>query len=1158
MKRTSLAAAFILVAVGALAGPQTRARGAAPVAKKGAKLAPQRAKLLKANLDSFALHLSYLAVKKEQSAGASFSTWKGPGPAPKGHPAGGVRISKAQAAAIIDHLDKSGVLSRLLDPRTLALMDMHIPTPHLHVRVIAGKHSFQNWLPIDPKAVELLEALGKLLDGDAAKAMGKVTKALEPQRKMWLRQKAALFVKRLKASKRTLNLVLTYHPVGLKDRNTYPNLHLLWMAPAGVNLPSSMIVMSRREAMAAIDALAKAGYFERAGDITARRAMRTAIPWPEHKGPCYSLIVSSDNLDCHANLGWDLKMLECLDTLRKAFGKGSDAAKAMDFFIKTIEPQRKEWEAQAQRDVKRREACLAALQEIRKGFPALVRKYPKGLGHLGPGALDEEKLFLRFPAKYLPKAAPAMRPTAGRSRPRLLQPKDCGMSFHFTTPMSPKANAGQWLHVNVGLVSWWMWPGGGFSTETYKDVQALVRRAVAPLDALEDAAVAAPRGKDAYVLRGRPGVKLTIRLSPKRSAFGTVVDLYVTNQTKQVVALCPPYLQVIRDGKPRHDHARSSLWLGLTHVLNGRKDPFTYIQPGRSAKIKSRVVALSPGKHTVRIAAGHLRDYWVDVRPTFLDGLPVRRKVPSAWTGVLVSGEMTIDIPTPAAANKKAAERAKLLNKTGTLYLVLQYHIGYIGAKPSLHLATTNYKIDVIGGTVASLTPKEVANIIDHLAKEGFLAQAENVVGKDITPPQGPAYTLTLMGAGQTRLYQVLGWDLKMLRRLEALRKVLAKGSNAAKGMDKVLKALDPQQKKWEKAAGSGRVDDAWVRAKIQRVRLADIPLLIVALGSGDAAMRANVHAVLARWTGEKIPHTGNAKADKAAWEKWWNWRPGKGMLSRAEIPARIRQPVQPGDTSHAATPKYYAKAQIGVLRPPRPGDKGGKIHTDRKTFQRVWAVPWVTDPHRHQGGGGHIVLDAATGKILVQSAYGVKDSAKPAVRWGAAVAGLVCGISAFNPKVQLGVPYEIEVSIKNISKGDILLLKRRFFNKEPLSDHVYFMRGGTTYREFFTHLEKLLAIGLVRREDFVLLKPNVIYKFTHRTLVYTPSMRKNLKRIEAGMGPMPLTQEGTYLMHVAYGSSFRLAKGADLGDLKPWKGVLLSAPVEVVVGKAPAKKKAS
>ncbi len=37
-----------------------------------------------------------------------------------------------------------------------------------------------------------------------------------------------------------------------------------------------------------------------------------------------------------------------------------------------------------------------------------------------------------------------------------------------------------------------------------------------------------------------------------------------------------------------------------------------------------------------------------------------------------------------------------------------------------------------------------------------------------------------------------------------------------------------------------------------------------------------------------------------------------------------------------------------------------------------------------------------------------------------------------------------------------------------------------------------------------------------------------------------------------------RIAKGTDLGGLKPWKGVWLSAPVEVVVPKAEAKRKAS
>ena len=208
MKRTILAAAFILAAAGALAGPRTRPVNAAttrpgspqatrpgsPQATRPARQPGRRAKALKANLDSFALHLSYLAVKKEESAGASFSTLRPSAPMPKGRRPG-VRISKAQATAIIDHLDKSGALGRLLDPQTLAVIDMQIPIPHLHVQLIAGKHRIENWLPADPKAVDLLEALGKLLDGNAAKAMDKLLKALEPQRKKWQKPAAKQAVK---------------------------------------------------------------------------------------------------------------------------------------------------------------------------------------------------------------------------------------------------------------------------------------------------------------------------------------------------------------------------------------------------------------------------------------------------------------------------------------------------------------------------------------------------------------------------------------------------------------------------------------------------------------------------------------------------------------------------------------------------------------------------------------------------------------------------------------------------------------------------------------------------------------------------------------------------------------------------------------------------
>jgi len=90
-------------------------------------------------------------------------------------------------------------------------------------------------------------------------------------------------------------------------------------------------------------------------------------------------------------------------------------------------------------------------------------------------------------------------------------------------------------------------------------------------------------------------------------------------------------------------------------------------------------------------------------------------------------------------------------------------------------------------------------------------------------------------------------------------------------------------------------------------------------------------------------------------------------------------------------------------------------------------------------------------------------------------------------------------------------------------------------------------------------LKPNDIYKFTRWTLIYPRSMSKKFGNTEVNLGHMVVSREGVHQMQVRYEAwDLPIAKGADLGGLKPWKGVLLSGPVEVVVGKAaaPAKKK--
>ncbi len=98
-----------------------------------------------------------------------------------------------------------------------------------------------------------------------------------------------------------------------------------------------------------------------------------------------------------------------------------------------------------------------------------------------------------------------------------------------------------------------------------------------------------------------------------------------------------------------------------------------------------------------------------------------------------------------------------------------------------------------------TISEKQAEKIIDHLADDGFLGKALDVTNAKIDPPGGPFYSMQV-NVGKMRLYKHLGWDLKMLERLDGLQKVL--DGDAAKAMNKLLKPLERHRKKWENAQG--------------------------------------------------------------------------------------------------------------------------------------------------------------------------------------------------------------------------------------------------------------------------------------------------------------------------------------------------------------------
>ena len=96
------------------------------------------------------------------------------------------------------------------------------------------------------------------------------------------------------------------------------------------------------------------------------------------------------------------------------------------------------------------------------------------------------------------------------------------------------------------------------------------------------------------------------------------------------------------------------------------------------------------------------------------------------------------------------------------------------------------------------VTEKQAQGIIDYLAIEGFLDRAQE--GPFKRTPVFPYYALTVQvdGKGHRDLYgEFLGWNLKMLERLEGLRKVLE--GDAAKGMDLLIGRMAGFKAGWAK-----------------------------------------------------------------------------------------------------------------------------------------------------------------------------------------------------------------------------------------------------------------------------------------------------------------------------------------------------------------------
>jgi hypothetical protein len=170
----------------------------------------------------------------------------------------------------------------------------------------------------------------------------------------------------------------------------------------------------------------------------------------------------------------------------------------------------------------------------------------------------------------------------------------------------------------------------------------------------------------------------------------------------------------------------------------------------------------------------------------------------SAGTGVWAAPPTTR--PTPGAA----ARAEQLKAAVASFGLTLAYHgeqdQPYYGLTLTVHEGVVGRRDDPFH-PVETVTKEQAGRVIDHLAVEGFLDHAIEVGDKEIPAPPAPCYTMTLLSedeSGRHELYEVLGWGLPLLGRLDGLRGVLDGG--AAEAMDRLLGRMSGHRREWEKA----------------------------------------------------------------------------------------------------------------------------------------------------------------------------------------------------------------------------------------------------------------------------------------------------------------------------------------------------------------------
>lgn len=214
----------------------------------------------------------------------------------------------------------------------------------------------------------------------------------------------------------------------------------------------------------------------------------------------------------------------------------------------------------------------------------------------------------------------------------------------------------------------------------------------------------------------------------------------------------------------------------------------------------------------------------------------------------------------------------------------------------------------------AQITEVQAGEIIDHLRKGGFHHRAVRIGPLPdralLRPPMGPAYTLTVRHGQGWGFDSNLGWGPRMLDRLDALRKALPRGSDAAKAMDELLVSLTPDRKRWKAESAMKPAPLAAHRAALLKEHSAAFFFSLACLIGPEKADRSSLMLSVLGFGKVKLPkRTYRAQITKPQAARIIDHMVAQGYLARAVcIPPRSELPWNgPVFAVSASHPDGYA-----------------------------------------------------------------------------------------------------------------------------------------------------------------------------------------------------------------------------------------------------------